>query len=382
MQLLVLEKDDSRVVAIQKEGDIIDLWIEKRNRFKPSQGDIILGVVNNVVKGKNAAFVSLGGGKPGLLNGSETIKAQRNKTVGETPPAVSDFLEVGQALLVQVKHEGYDRKGPLVTELIHLASDTLVYMPYAGYSAVAKSIKDRDELLSIATDHCVGEEGVIFRTKAKELSADQLVEELTYKRNEWKTILEKASSRNPPARIVKSNDRLEKLYPLDRIDQVVTNSSNAADEFKQLGFNPSLIEVDESHTNIRLLKEKVAELSRSTVKVGKAFVHIESTCALTAIDIDSGGAAFQSIEETHKSVNEAAILKILEQIRLRNISGTILIDPLPMVESDKNELLQLLKEAAKTDSRMVVGGFTKFGLIELQRKKDGLPFHKLLLELD
>ncbi|WP_377888318.1 ribonuclease E/G [Alkalihalobacillus sp. R86527] len=385
MQLIVLEKKGVRVLAIQKDRTFTNLWVEDRNRKKPLQGDVILGVVNKVVNGKNAAFISLGSGKPGLLNGADTIKAQKRKTAGETPPAVSELIEEGQAILVQVKHEGYDRKGPLVTELVHLPGETLVYMPYAGYSAVAKAISKREEFLTFAKEYCIGNEGLIFRSKAREATNKQLIEELTAHRKVWTSIQDKMKNLRPPATIVTSNDFFEvvnKSFPIDRMEKVITNSSLVAEELEQRSINPNLIQVEGNHRRLRQLEEKLVELSQPTVKVGKAYIHIESTRALTAIDIDSGGADFGSIEETHKKVNEAAVMKIVEQVNLRNLAGTIMIDFLALSESEKSRLLQYIKETVSEDPRIIVGGFTHFGLIELQRKKQGLPLHKLTIEFE
>ncbi|MCA0986208.1 ribonuclease E/G [Guptibacillus algicola] len=381
MQLIVLEKKGVRVFAIQKEGTFTNLWVEERHRKKPLQGDIILGVVNKVVHGKNAAFISLGSGKPGLLNGEDTIVAQKKKTVGETPPAVSDVIEEGQAILVQVMHEGYDRKGPIVTELVQLPSETLVYMPYAGYSAVAKAISKREEFLTIAEEHCIGDEGIIFRSSAREVSKDQLVEDLTNQRKVWTSILENVKDVRPPATVVTANDTYDKVdnyFPIARMDKVITNSSGVAKELEQRWIDLKLIQVEANHRSLQQLDEKLDELSNPTVKIGKASIHIETTRALTAIDIDSGGADYGSIEETHKKVNEAAVMKIVEQLNLRNLGGTIMIDVLTMSESEKSKFLQYINEALSGDPRIIVGGYTHFGLVELRRKKQGLPLHKLL----
>lgn len=386
MDLIVLEKKGWRIAAIQRKGVFIDLWVEQLTPTKPVKGDIYLGVVNKVLDGKNAAFVSIGRGKPGLLNGGDTIIAQKSKTVGEEAPTVSACLKEGEAIIVQVKHEGYDRKGPIVTELIQMTGETLVYMPFAGYSAVSKSLShQRDEYLSFADENCKGYEGVIFRSQARKVTKDEIAFELDDFRREWKSIVENASIAKAPATLHKASGFYEKLnsvFPINKLSRLITNSTEVENELNGKPFDSEKILVTSNHRAFKELEKKVIELNSSTVKVGKATIHIETTRAFTAIDIDTGGADFGSKEQTHKEVNEKAVIKILEQLRLRNISGKIVIDFLPLSTGYQDELTHYIKSKAAEDVRLSVGEFTQFGLFELQRKKQGLPLSKLNLELD
>ncbi|MGB7999411.1 MAG: ribonuclease E/G, partial [Anaerobacillus sp.] len=77
-------------------------------------------------------------------------------------------------------------------------------------------------------------------------------------------------------------------------------------------------------------------------------------------------------------VNIMAIEEIAKQLRLRNIGGIIVVDFLRVDEEDQNKMMTLLKNKEKTDPRLQVGGFTKLGLVELQRKKAGLPLSKVI----
>lgn len=379
MQLIVLEKKEWRAAAIEIDNDITDVWIDQTDRNKLEQGDVILGKVSNVLDGKSAAFISLGKGKPGLLNGSELALAQYRKTAGGVQPAVSECLEEGQAILVQVKHQGVDKKGPIVTELVTFTGETLVYMPYAGYSAVSKQLYSRrEELLTFAEKHCIDQEGLIFRTSAGYVEEKSLSSELLDHRKEWHRLLEKSSTKRAPLMIKKAkglSEQISKLFPLQLVTSIVSNSASAIEEFLPV-LNRN-VEVSVSHEAASKLEETIASMEK-TIKIGKANIHIEETNALTAIDVDSGGAKYGTKNETHYEVNVLAIEEITRQIRLRNLSGLIVVDFLRVDKQDQRKLLTLLRNKEKEDPRLKVGGFTNLGLFEMQRKKGGLPLSSLM----
>ncbi|MBN8208458.1 ribonuclease E/G [Bacillus sp. NTK071] len=382
MQLIVLEKKEWRAAAIEIDNEITDIWLEQINDNKPVQGDVILGKVSAVLDGKSAAFISLGRGKPGLLNGNELALAQYRKTAGGVQPAVSECLEEGQAILVQVKHQGVNRKGPIVTELVTFTGETLVYMPYAGYSAVSKQLHlKREELLAFAKTHCIEQEGLIFRTSAGYVDEEQLYTELQHHRKKWQCFVEKASTKRAPFTIKKAkglSEQVSKVFPLQRVTGIVSNSASSIEEF--LPFLKNNVEVSafpHHQKKVSKLEETIASMEK-TIKIGKGKLHIEETNAITAIDVDTGGSKYGTKSQTHYEVNVLAIEEITRQLRLRNISGLIVVDFLRVDEQDQRKLVTLLKSKEKEDPRLKVGGFTKLGLFEMQRKKAGLPLSSIV----
>ena len=379
MQLIVLEKKEWRAAAIEIDNEITDIWVDRIERNKLELGDVILGKVSDVLDGKSSAFISLGKGKPGLLNGSELALAQYQKTAGGVQPAVSDCLEEGQAILVQVKHQGVDRKGPIITELVTFTGETLVYMPYAGYSAVSKQLHSRrEELLAFAEKYCIEQEGLIFRTSAGYVDEERLHSELLDHRQEWQRLLEKASRKRAPLMIKKAkglSEQISKLFPLNRVTGIISNSSSAIEEF--LPFLNKDVQVSIAADEVSKLEETIVSMEK-TIKIGKANIHIEETNAITAIDVDTGGAKYGTKNQTHYEVNVLAIEEITRQLRLRNISGLIVVDFLRVDKQDQRKLLALLKSKEKEDPRLKVGGFTNLGLFEMQRKKAGIPLSYLI----
>ncbi|WP_273850941.1 ribonuclease E/G [Guptibacillus spartinae] len=382
MELIVFKKKEWQAAAIVNNQEITDIWGEASCQRKPDQGDLIFGKVSSILDDKNAAFVSLGSGKPGLLNGDELICAQKKKTAGERMLAVSTCIQEGQSILVQVKHPGVDRKGPIVTELVSLTGASLVYMPYAGYSAVSKQLPAmREELLQIAYEQCLEQEGLIFRTSAAYLSKEALIEEIEHLREEWQRILQSTEEVRAPSVIKKAGglaERISKLYPLHRVTELATNEVDAVKTFLPLLAKGAKVMSEEQSENVIQLLERTIQGIEKTVKMGKAALHIEETNAVTAIDVDSGGVRRSTKNQTHLEVNMMAIDEIARQLRLRNTGGMIIVDFLRVDEKEREALLIQMKKKEKADKRLKVGGFTRLGLFEMQRKKAGLPLSKLI----
>ena len=382
MEFIFLKKREWQAAAIVIDQEITDIWAEEISQKKPGQGDLILGKVSSILDDKNAAFISLGSGKPGLLNGDELVCAQQKKTAGERMPAVSDCIGEGQTILVQVKHPGVDRKGPIVTELVALTGDSLVYMPYAGYSAVSKQLPTkREELLQIAQQHCIEQEGIIFRTSAGKLSETALLDEFYNHREEWNRLVASSASVRAPGIIKKAGglaERIGNLYPLHRATELATNDDEAVKTFLPLLSKEATVMSQDKKENALYLLESTIQGMEETVKIGKAALHIEETKAVTAIDVDSGGVRRMTKNQTHFEVNVMAIDEIAKQLRLRNIGGMIIVDFLRVDEKDRQTLFAQMKQKEKTDKRLKVGGFTRLGLFEIQRKKAGLPLSKLI----
>ena len=132
----------------------------------------------------------------------------------------------------------------------------------------------------------------------------------------------------------------------------------------------------------KLTSQLMTALSRKVLLSEGISVVIDQTEALTAIDVNSGSFAYggKDREKTIFEANRRAADVILEQIRLRNLSGILIIDFIDMKsERSKEELLHYVKEAAKKDrQRVTVHDYTRLGLMELTRKRADLPLSSFL----
>jgi ribonuclease G len=131
-----------------------------------------------------------------------------------------------------------------------------------------------------------------------------------------------------------------------------------------------------------VLEEEVASLAEPTIRLaGEAILHIHPTPALVAIDLDAGSAAGsrEPARMVHQPLNLAAIPEISRQIRLRNLSGAILVDLAGLVPRQRRRLGDVFAASLSSDPlRPRFLGFTALGLAEIVRPRVGPPLHELL----
>ena len=163
------------------------------------------------------------------------------------------------------------------------------------------------------------------------------------------------------------------------IDKITINSKTSYQEIenylKSIGKDEIKLEYKENLNNIYDIDSQIEKMERRKVWLDcGGFITIDKTEALTAIDVNSGkftGKKNSSKENTVVKVNEEATIEIAKQLRLRNISGIIVIDYIDMEnDQDRNEIIKLLEKEIKKDrSKTQIIGFTKLDLLEMTRKK-------------
>ncbi len=346
-------------------------------------GDIYVAKVLNVVKNIDAAFIEYKSGKRGYLPiTSKYAPVLLNRTY-------DGRILAGDELLVQMEKEAIREKEPVFTMNLSLSGKYCVVTNANKTKSVSSKLSKQDkELLKqeIPTDI---EYGIVVRTNAKELlqSEDLLLlrSELTQLAAKMDKILHEGIHRTcysrvyqaPAAYLTELRDNASWEY-----DKMVTDDSDLFQELDDflsayLPEKKALLSLyqDESYSLTKLygLSSKIQELLQSKVwlKSG-AYLVIEQTEAMYVIDVNSGkNMAKKTADDNSLLINIEAAKEIMRQIRLRNLSGIILVDFINMEEeSSKEQLMQELKRLARTDKiPTTIVDMTPLGLVEITRKK-------------
>lgn len=342
----------NRVALIDKDS-LVEVFIENILN-KSIVGHIYLGRVVNVVDSISAAFIDIGQSKNAYL----PIKAQE-KISGE--------------ILVQVKKDPIGDKGATLTRDLSISGTYAVLLPLADEVLVSKKIKAAPERLETIKAHLKGM-GCVLRTESEHQPIDIILEELTLLMNRWVGI-ERANRRILSSPLVYEDLGFEALIQKDflpLVDKVVINEASKKDLFVH-----KEIEVHKGHQPIFEAYKVTQEIDKSLKRWVKlhqgSFITIDETEALTAIDVNSGHyTGTHNKEETFLQVNLAASKEIAKQIRLRNISGIIIIDFINMKsKANYDVLLKNLSKYFKADrSKVKIHGVTSLGLVEVTRKKN------------
>lgn len=345
--------DDDLKVAIYYSDEIKKIIDYENSKIS----SIYRGRVKKVSRTMNCAFVDIGLEKDGYLDLSN-IREDINET---------------DEILVQIKKVPEREKSEKLTMELSFSGKYIVYFPERKFIKFSKLLgkKEKDELLKFAKEKNI--KGVLFRSNARTKYTQNIVGEyLSLKKTADKILLEKNLRPTPKElyfdnslkSFIRDNYKKEDII-ISNSKDLFTDEENYEVEYDKgfkLIYNKQLLEAYKSLFN------KKIEL------FGGANIVIEKTESLYAIDVNSSNYSVGStVEENNYKVNELAAIEVVRQIKLRNLSGIIIIDFINMNDfNNREKLLKLLKKSlSKDDSRSEVYGFTGLGLVEIGRKNLG-----------
>ena len=368
-QLVITDYDNKICSFLICDNQLEDLHVSQNDSLL---NHIYVGKVKNISKNIDAAFVEIKDGKMGFLS----LKGQ-NQTIRE-----------GDELLVQVIKEGVKTKDPVLTTDLSLHGRYAVVSMKKGNFPIQYSKKldaATKERLSEGFNDFSSPYGVVIRTSAKEASNTEIIlDEIGQLSAELDEILMVGKMRTCFSCLYHSiPEYLEYVCKLksDKYEEIITD---VPEVFELLDAYKLLVRYyDEEYPLKKLysLDHRIEELlcKKVYLKSG-ATLFIEPTEALTVIDVNTGKCVFnKDKDELILKINLEAAEEIAKQLRLRNISGIIIIDFINMKKKEyMDTLIKEMKNLIKHD--LVSCSFvdvTGLGLMELTRKKVQRPLNEL-----
>ncbi len=361
-------------------------------------GNIYLGKVKNIVKNINAAFVEIEDGRMCYYSMAENrfpiLSNQPEPEEGE--PLKEVRVKIGDELIVQVAKENVKTKAPVVSSNINLTGK-FVALTYGkstvGVSNKIEDTKERKRLRNLVKLYARKEYGFIVRTNSAYVEDQLIINEINNLVDIYKNIrkfgIHKSRYsllyRTPPGYICDIRDGHS-----DRMDEFVTDDEGLYENMMEYLIQHQPEDKDKlrlyQDTEIRLfslygIHEKIKDAVKPMVwlKSGGTLV-IQPTEALTVVDVNTGKAVSgkKKVQETFLKVNLEAAKEIARQIRLRNISGIIIIDFIDMeLKKHKDLLMEELEEHFRRDPiKTTLVDMTALGLVEVTRKKLRKPLHE------
>ena len=381
MYNILIDKENERtIVAVVQDGELVELYNEK-NAEKRLEGNIYLGKIKNIIPGMQSAFIDIGEEKNALVHIKDIIPKASNVT-GNVYEDISKYdiakiVKPGDEILVQVKRDCNEQKGPRVTKDIKINGKLVILMPYSNFITISQKIQNEDEikrLKEIAKKELPEGFGVIIRTASEGKSKEEISSEIHLLLNFWNNLLKRANeikNKNlAPVKIYDNDGIVGKIITdlaENNLENIYTNDKEVVEHFETM---KDKIIVQKDVLEKFEVKNKMNLERKIWLNCG-GFITIDKTEALTAIDVNSGKfTGNKNLERTVLKVNREATKEIAKQIRLRDIGGIIIIDYIDMEEEkDKEEIRNYIIECFKQDrSKVQVLEFTKLGLLEITRK--------------
>tara|TARA_B100000963_G_scaffold348135_1_gene355298 strand:- start:18624 stop:20447 length:1824 start_codon:yes stop_codon:yes gene_type:complete len=319
----------------------------------------------------------------------KNYREELNTSYGLKRYRIQEVIKPGQVILIQVIKEERGQKGAALTTFISLAGKYMVLMPNTpkggGISRKIFNSNDRQKIRSILNEIEIPKSmGVIVRTAGANKTKNEIEKDFKNTLKTWEEIGEKALNSNAPSLVYEEGDIIKRTLR-DTYDNDTKNVYIDGNEAYQKAKKFMKELMPKNVKNIKKYRGKIplfhdANIERElnnifepTVKLKSGgYLVINPTEALVAIDINSGQSTKQTnIEKTALNTNLEAAEEIARQIKLRDLSGLIVVDFIDMMNFyNRRSVEKKMRESIRKDrARIQVGRISNFGLLEMTRQR-------------
>ncbi|HEV3072453.1 MAG TPA: Rne/Rng family ribonuclease [Solirubrobacteraceae bacterium] len=368
---------------------IAELYLERRGA-RSIVGNIYKGKIDNVLPGLEAAFVDIGLEKNGFLHVDEIVlpgveAPKRGRSGGRK---ISELLKPGQEIIVQVVKDPLKTKGARLSMEVTIAGRYMVYAPSGEGLGVSRRLEDRErERLRKETAKLdLGKGGAIIRTAAHGAKREDFERELLYLHKLYEVLLKRVKETQAPAMVFQEADlsvRVVRDIFSEHFERAIVDDElqhrRLVSFFSRTA--PELVERVELWQEPTPLFEAYGVeqaiegvLSRRVDLPSGGYLMIDYAEALTVIDVNSGsfigrgkGAA---LEDTITKTNLEAAEEVVNQLRLRDIGGIIVIDFIDMARArNRDAVMKVLRKSLDEDrTKTFTAEISRLGLVEMTRQ--------------
>ncbi len=377
-------------IAFLKNNKLEDYYHEQKGMEEEITGNIYTGVVEQVHSSINAAFVNIGLEKNAFLALDSVDYAIHPPCVNEGEKITIDsVLKEKDVVLVQVLKDATDTKGASLSTFVSLPGRYLVLSSNIDSNGISKKIvdtKEKTRLVNFLEKKNGSDHSVIVRTAAVGVPMKDIEREYRWLKKQWMEVVQKSKVTKNPALIISEQPLIIRTmrdhYHSD-IDKILVNKADAFElvkDFLNQNYpdNISTLHFYNDTTplfynfNIEADVQLLAE--RKILLPCGGYIVIDQTEALVSIDVNSGSArSTDSVSKILFEINLEAAEEAARQIRLRNLSGLLVIDFIDMQNLVyRKKVEEVLVEAMKKDrSKHTIMPISELGLLEISRQKIG-----------
>ncbi len=302
---------------------------------------------------------------------------------------IQEVIKPNQVILVQVIKDERGQKGAALSTFISIAGKYIVLMPNTpkggGISRKIFNPADRKKIRSILNEIEIPKEmGLIVRTAGSNKTKNEINHDLTTLINTWNQIKDNAINSIAPSLIHQESEIIKRtlrdMYDENTLSIVIEGNEGykKAQNFMKM-MMPSHVKKIKKYRGKKPLfieegiEQKLNQIFDSEIKLSSGgYLVVNPTEALVSIDINSGSSIKQkNVESTALDTNLEAADEIARQIKIRDLSGLIIIDFIDMLSYGNRKLVERrLKEKCRADrARIQIGRISNFGLLEMSRQR-------------
>lgn len=377
MREIFVEKRSGLIRIAIKENDELAECVVEEDSASPQIGEIYKARVKNILPAINSIFLDVGLEKEAYMYFSDELKRTG--------------IKKGQEILVEVLKEPIGNKGAKVSHKVSILGKLMVLTLGDEGITLSKRIEDieKRQLLTTIIKPIRGH-GIVIRTDAEKATEEELKEELQKLINK-KEELERKLNYSKSIGKVKSNSLVSRFF--EEIDNIKTKIIVDDEEFLEIikssignkeNFEFVYYKENRSIFDYYGIEKEIIKLRHKKVNLPcGGYIVIDKTEAMYVIDVNSGkNTKARDFNKTIFQTNLEAAKEVGKQIRLRNLSGIIVVDFIDMRdENQKKPVFKALRKSLESDKGNVkVFPFTELDLIQISRKRRGKSIYEYLEE--
>jgi len=353
-------------------------------------GNIYVGRIQNVLPGMELAFVDIGIPKNAVLyRGDVSFDDEDVEGPTQNGRRIEEMIRAGQTVVCQVTKNAIGAKGARLTQEVSIPGRFAVLVPNSSTIGISKRLPDgeRRRLRKIVDDVKPERHGIIIRTAAEGVTAEDLARDVTSLAEKWAAIEAEVAKSNQPRLVYRDLDLAVRVLREELNEDyrgVIIDDQELYEKVREyvLAVNPELADrieyYDRASEELPLFERYFVHeqlhraLDRKVFLPSGGSLIIERTEALTVIDVNTGkNVGTTNLEETVFRNNLEAAEEVARQLRLRDIGGIIVIDFIDMeAKTNREAVASALRQALSRDkTRTQVFDISELGLVEMTRKR-------------
>lgn len=365
-------------IAIKSNNELVESIVEE-NKNGPIIGEIYKGRIKNILPAINSIFVDLGLDKEGYMYYSDELKAKG--------------IKKGDEMLVEVIKEPINDKGAKLTSKVSIPGKYIVLNCYEEGIEFSKRIENEEKKNEILNNiEPIKDVSITVRTEGANVGIEILKNEISKLYDEFQNIDKKMKHSLGVKKLYGEDLTLSKLLMNSFGEEVTKIYVNNDIDFEKIlnfikGEENLRVEKYEGYRNLfdfYGLEKELLKLRHNKVNLScGGYIVIDKTEAMYVIDVNSGkNIKERNFNKTILETNLEASKEIGKQIRLRNLSGIIVIDFIDMRDKSQKEIvMDALKESLKSDKGNIkIFPFTQLDLVQIARKRQGKSIYEYMEE--
>jgi ribonuclease E len=378
-------------IAVLEGRNLIEHYVSRpADDIFQIHGNIYLGRVQNVLPGMEAAFVDIGTPKNAVLyRGDVQYDAEDIEEGGNL--RIEQMLKAKQNIVCQVTKNPIGHKGARLTQEVSLPGRFVVLIPNSKTYGISKRLSDdeRKRLRQILDRVKPSHHGIIVRTAAENVTAEEIERDVTQLLQQWEQIEQLIKTVKAPALLYREPDMAVRVIREEFNKDyrgIILDDPTLHEEVRSYvaAISPTLadrVQLHDRSTEPLSIFERYhvheqlhKALDRKVWLPSGGSLIIEHTEALTVIDVNTGkNVGSSNLEDTVFKNNLEAADEIAKQLRLRDIGGIIVCDFIDMeIEANRRAVIKAFRNAlARDKTRTQVFDISELGLVEMTRKRIG-----------